>query len=62
VPSDRPLERICVRVYKADYEKACRVAAATGTTVNVIIREALHSYMLHLNDLERKSLDTLAVQ
>jgi hypothetical protein len=56
--SDRPLTRICVRVFKADYDKACDVAAARGVPVNEIIRQALHTVILHLNDLERKALDT----
>lgn len=57
--SDRPLERICVRVFKSDYDKAQQVAQARGVPVNHIIRECLHSFILHLNDLERKSLDTI---
>ena len=57
--SDRPLERICVRVFASDYTKANEVARAMGVPVNVIIREALHNYLRHLTDLERKAIDTL---
>lgn len=58
--SDKPLVRICVRVFEDDYAKACKVAQARGVPVNVIIRECLHSFILRLNDLERKAIDGIA--
>src|SRR5258708_38203922 len=57
--SDKALARICVRVFADDYEKDQKVAQARGVPVNVIIRECLHSFILRLNDLERRNLDTL---
>ena len=57
--SDRPLIRICHRVFADDYRIAQQVAAARNVPVNVIIRECLHTFVKHLNDLERRTIDSI---
>jgi len=60
-PSEQPLERVCIRLYKADYEAIRQMAETIGTTggINTIIREIVHRYIKGVRDLERRNIDEL---
>ncbi len=59
--SNRELLRICINVWKDDYEKLRAVAKAKGDIqLATIIRQCIHDYVMRLNDLERRKLDKIA--
>ncbi len=58
--TDRPLTRVCIRLWKDDYEKLRLVSQASGETgLNHLIRTIVHSYVTQLNAIERRNLDKL---
>lgn len=54
---DRPLTRVCLRLYESDYEKLRLLSRSNGDQgINQIVREIIHSYVTNLTDLENQSL------
>lgn len=59
-PSEKPLARICVRIWQDDYLRLRQVSAAAGDVgLNLLIRTIIHSYITQLDALERRNLDAL---
>lgn len=57
--SDRKLRRVCLRLYDDDYVELEKLAGAAGEAVNLVIREAVHVYVLHAKDKVRERIDNL---
>jgi len=58
---DKPLTRVCIRLWADDYEKLRRVCEAQGDLgLNMVIRTIVHDYVMRLNDRERKAIDAIA--
>lgn len=58
--SEKPLTRVCIRVWKEDYDKLREVSEASNDIgVNLLIREIVHNYVKNLRDRERQNLDRL---
>lgn len=56
--SDKPLIRVAHRVWKDDYANLKRFADSTGNiSINMLVRQILHEYVVRLQDLERQKLD-----
>lgn len=56
---DKPLARICVRVYDEDYKYILEMAASSNVSANLIIRNIVNSYVKSLRDRERTRMDQL---
>ena len=59
-PSERPLVRVCVRLFADDYDSIREICEHTGiNSLNLVIREAVRSYVTQLKARERAKLDRL---
>lgn len=56
---DKPLARICVRVYAEDYNYILEMASASDVSANLIIRNIVNSYVKNLRDREREKIDQI---
>lgn len=63
VIDDKPLARICVRIFQEDYDYVRLMASARSGSVsaNEIIRTILHNYVTQLRANERERIDQLPV-
>lgn len=52
------LTRICVRVFKADYDEIQRFATP-DRPANAIIRDILHQYLIHAGAALRAKIDEM---
>lgn len=58
--SERPLVRICTRIYAEDYDAIREICALTRVNnLNLVIREAIRSYVAQTKARERLKLDKL---
>ena len=58
--SDKPLKRVCIRLWEDDYDAIQRLAnEGSETSTNEIIRTIVHNYVLRMKDLERRKLDAI---
>jgi len=55
---ERPLTRVCIRLWEDDYE-AIREIANGEVSINLIIRQVVHSFVVHSNDKKRRKLDQI---
>lgn len=56
---DRPLARICVRIFADDYKYILEMADASDVSANLIIRNITSNYVKNLRDKERVKIDQL---
>ena len=56
---DKPLTRICTRVYTEDLEELDKLAAASGEPRDKLLRTILHTYIQRAGDKVRKRIDAL---
>lgn len=54
---DSELERLCVRVRRADANALRKVSETTGVGFNELFRQIIHNYVTNVFDRERKALD-----
>lgn len=57
--SEKPLERICARVFADDMDHIRKIANSEGVGQNRIIREIISKYVTHSRALERQKLDQI---
>lgn len=57
--NDKPLRRVCVRLYDEDCAALESMAAASGEQFNLLLRAAVHSYVTHALDRVRKKIDAM---
>ena len=57
---DRPMTRVCVRLWAEDCEELQRLAATNGNlTFNLVLRQIVHSYVTQMRAKVRRNLDKL---
>lgn len=59
--SDRPLRRVCVRLWEDNCQTIETISRTTGVSFNQIVREAIRSYATQLRALEQKNLDKISL-
>jgi len=58
--SETPLTRLCLRLRSDDLEVLENMGAASGTNLNLLVREIVHKFVINLQDLRRRHLDQQA--
>jgi predicted DNA binding CopG/RHH family protein len=58
--SETPLTRLCLRLRSDDLEVLENMGAASGTNLNLLVREIVHKFVINLQDFRRRSLDQQA--
>lgn len=59
--TDKPLIRICTRLFAEDLEYLTRMAEATeaGISRDMILRNIVHNYVMQIKSRERARLDSI---
>lgn len=60
-PSEKPLSKLCIRIFTEDELALRELAAASGGSVamNTLIRSIIHNYIVQMRDIQRKNIDKI---
>lgn len=62
VIDEKPLTKICLRIFQEDYDYIRQMAGARqGVSANEIMRTIMHNYVKQLRAVERDNIDRLPV-